>query len=314
MTLQRILLSLLFLLGSPFLSGTIMAKELQVLTSITPLQLIASEILQDVAQPDVLLPPGASPHQYALRPSDISKVHAADLIFWIGPDLERFLEKSLKQTDATVITLLHQDNMDNESIHKKQETETKATDSSSEAAISHSDEHEHGGSDPHIWLDPIHALEIAETIRDAAVIAAPTQQVTLDKNYNEFAAALLSLDKKLSVDFLPLQERPFIVFHDAYHGFVSHYGLLQKDAITVNPSRKAGAKHLAELRDAIINSQAVCIFSEPQFSYSILQTITAGTEVKTAELDPLGQQIQPGKGSYMAFLTGFAQVFKECLE
>lgn len=302
MTLQRILLLSLFLFGFPFLGGTAMAKELQVLTSITPLQLIASEILQDVTQPDVLLPPGASPHQYALRPSDISKVHTADLIFWIGPDLERFLEKPLKQTDATVITLQHEDSM-------HQEHGAKAG-----ALMFQPDEHEHGGADPHIWLDPIQALEIAEIMRDAAVIAAPSQQVTLDKNYNEFAAALLALDKTLSVDFLPLQERAFIVFHDAYHGFVSHYGLLQKDAITVNPSRKAGAKHLAELRDTIINSQAVCIFSEPQFSYSILKTITAGTVVKTAELDPLGQQINPGKGSYLAFFAGFAQVFKECLQ
>ncbi len=290
---QTLLLSLLFTLFLPVAA----ASELKVLASITPLQLIASEILVDVSKPDVLLPPGASPHQYSLRPSDVRKVKQADFIVWIGPGLERFLEKTLSTTDATVLTLLEVADEDSqESQHHEHE------------------DHHHGGTDPHIWLDPMHALEIAEKIRDAAVKAAPEKQSVLNKNYDAFAASLLQQDKRLMDELAPLSEQGFVVFHDAYNGFVKHYNLLQLDAVTVNPSRKAGAKHVSELREAVIQSKAVCVFSEPQFSAAVLKTITSGTSIRTAELDPLGQKIVPGKGAYLAFLADFAQTFKGCLQ
>lgn len=293
MRLQSLLLPLLFTLFLPVAA----ASDLKVLTSITPIQLIASEILADVAKPDVLLPPGASPHQYSLRPSDVRKVKQADLIVWVGPELERFLEKTLSTTNATVLTLLEaEDEHSQESQHQQHE------------------DHHHGGSDPHIWLDPLHALEIAEMIRDAAVKAAPDKQSLLDKNYAEFAAALLEQDKRLMAELALFSQRGFVVFHDAYSGFVKHYNLLQLDAVTVNPSRKVGAKHLSELREAVIQSKAVCVFSEPQFSAAVLQTITSGTSIRTAELDPLGQTIVPKKGAYLTFLEGFAETFKACLQ
>ncbi len=293
MRLQSLLLSLLFTLFLPVAA----ASELKVLASITPLQLIASEILADVTEPDVLLPPGASPHQYSLRPSDVRKVKQADLILWVGPELERFLEKTLSATDATVLTLLEaEDEHSQESQHQQHE------------------DHHHGDTDPHVWLEPIHALEIAGKIRDAAVKAAPDKQSLLDKNYAEFAAALLQQDQHLMAEFAPLNQQGFVVFHDAYSRFVKHYNLLQLDAVTVNPSRKAGAKHVSELREAVIQSKAVCVFSEPQFSAAVLKTITSGTSIRTAELDPLGQKIVPGKGAYLAFLADFARTFKTCLQ
>ncbi|SFF79767.1 zinc ABC transporter substrate-binding protein ZnuA [Neptunomonas qingdaonensis] len=307
---QSFLLSLVFTVFLPVAA----ASELKVLTSIAPIQLIASEILADVTKPDVLLPAGASPHQYSLRPSDVRKVKQADLIFWVGPGLERFLEKTLRLTDARVVQLLESDS-EHAHVHESQHQD--ASDNLLASSQQHKEQHEdhhHGDSDPHIWLDPLHALEIAEVIRDAAVNAAPEQQQILDKNYAEFAEALLQQDKRIMTELAPLSQRGFVVFHDAYSGFVEHYNLLQLDAVTVDPSRKAGAKHIIELREAVIQSKAVCVFSEPQFNAAVLKTITSGTSIRTAELDPLGQKIEPGKGAYLAFLADFAEAFKACLQ
>jgi zinc transport system substrate-binding protein len=314
MHLQRLLSSLLLTVFIP-VAG---AAELKVLTSITPVQLIASEVLAGVAQPEVLLPPGASPHQYSLRPSDVRKVKQADLIFWIGPELERFLEKTLSKTDATVLSFLneeegspHEDEAGHEDEHESQHYDSDET----LLASGHQHEgHDHDGPDPHIWLDPMHALEMAEIIRDEAIKVAPDKQAQLENNYAEFAAGLLEKDQLIMAQLAPLNEQGFIVFHDAYSRFVQRYNLKQLGAVTINPSRKAGAKHLSELRDAVIKSEAVCIFSEPQFSGSILDTIASGTSIRTTELDPLGQETAPGKGAYLAFIAGFAQAFKECLQ
>ena len=70
--------------------------EPRVLTSIKPLQLIAAAVQDGVGTPDVLLPAGASPHHYTLRPSDLRQVKEADLVYWIGPDLEGFLPTVLE--------------------------------------------------------------------------------------------------------------------------------------------------------------------------------------------------------------------------
>ncbi|MBA4246051.1 MAG: zinc ABC transporter substrate-binding protein, partial [Pseudomonas sp.] len=70
--------------------------EVRVLTSIKPLQLIAAAVQDGVGKPGVLLPPGASPHHFTLRPSDIRNVREADLLYWIGPDLETFLPRVLE--------------------------------------------------------------------------------------------------------------------------------------------------------------------------------------------------------------------------
>lgn len=81
------------------------SAEVRVLTSIKPLQLIAAAIQDGVGTPDVLLPPGASPHHFTLRPSDIRNVREADLLYWIGPDLETFLPRVLEGRSATTLAV-----------------------------------------------------------------------------------------------------------------------------------------------------------------------------------------------------------------
>ena len=77
----------------------------QVLTSIKPLQLIAAAVQDGVAEPDVLLPVGASPHHYALRPSDMRRLQQAQLFYWIGPQLEGFLAKPLSSRTQPSLAL-----------------------------------------------------------------------------------------------------------------------------------------------------------------------------------------------------------------
>ena len=290
-----LLFSLLLTMSAP-----VFASEFRVLASITPVQLIASEVLDGITVPDKLLPPGASPHQYSLKPSDVRRIQQADLVLWVGPQLERFLVKSLQQTDAKVLTLLDEE-------HEGEVEE------SSHEGHDHHDGHDHGGVDPHVWLEPFYVLEVASMVRDAAAALKPEYKAQLDANYQRFASRLIGLDKTLMARFMPLSERGFIVFHDAYGRFVEHYQLLQLDAITINPSRKPGAKHLSELRQRVIDSQAVCVFSEPQFSSSVLDAVTAGSEVKIVELDPLGQDIEPQAGAYTVFLQRFADTVHSCL-
>lgn len=283
---------------------SVSAAPVKVLTSIAPLQLIAAELLDGVTEPQRLLPPGASPHQYSLRPSEARLIQDADLVFWVGPALERFLVKPLAAKGDQAIALLP-DQPGNEATHDH--------DHASHADHDDDGHHHHGGIDPHIWLDPYHALQAAKTMHQAIVAEHPELQERLDANLQRFAKALVKLDQRLMARFQPLTQRGFIVFHDAYARFVSHYQLKQLDQVTINPTRKPGAKHLAQLRQRLGNQQAVCIFSEPQFSAAVLAAVVGDAPAKVVEVDPLGQGITPQAGGYIRFLDQFAETFATCL-
>ncbi|AFS47384.1 periplasmic solute-binding family protein [alpha proteobacterium HIMB5] len=69
--------------------------EIKVVTSIKPIHSLASYLMDGVAKPDLIVDGYASPHGFALKPSHAKMLQSADLIFWVGEDLENFLEKPL---------------------------------------------------------------------------------------------------------------------------------------------------------------------------------------------------------------------------
>lgn len=281
---------LLSLLAAP-------VSALQLEASVKPLQLVAAALLEGISEPGLLVPPEASPHHYALKPSDMRALARADLVVWVGPELELFLVKPLQQTDARILQL-----MEGESGEA----------STGEAHHAHEGEHHHE-VDAHLWMDPVLMLEAAQRMRDALVEIEPGRRADLDANFERFAAALLSKDRELRQRLMPLVERGFFVFHDAYGRFVSHYGLRQLGYFTVDPGRQPGARHLAQIRDQLVQREAVCVFSEPQFRSAVVEAVTEGTGVRHGELDPLARDIAPGPEAYLQYLDALVGEFERCL-
>ena len=138
---------------SLFIAGAAQA-EVKVLTSIKPLQLIAAAVQDGVAVPEVLLPPGASPHNYALRPSDVRRVQSVDLLYWIGPDMESFLPRVLK--GRSLPTVVVQDLAGMKLRRFGEDSHSHADD-----ADEHDHDHRPGSLDAHLWLSTVNARVIA---------------------------------------------------------------------------------------------------------------------------------------------------------
>lgn len=133
--------------------------EVRVLTSIKPLQLIAAAVQDSVGKPEVLLPPGASPHNYALRPSDVRRVGEVELLYWIGPDMETFLPRVIKSRTLPSVAVQSLPGMhlrhfggDNAS-HDDNEHDHDADE--------HDHDHRPGSLDSHLWLSTVNARVIA---------------------------------------------------------------------------------------------------------------------------------------------------------
>nr|WP_142017301.1 zinc ABC transporter substrate-binding protein ZnuA [Serratia fonticola] len=289
-----------------------------VVTSIRPLGFIASAIADGVTPTEVLLPDGASPHDFALRPSDIQRLRTADLVLWVGPDMEAFLTKSLAQLPANkqlaiselaqVKPLLMKGDDDDDHDHDH------ATDSHSHAANDDGHDHHHGEYNMHIWLSPEVAKVTAIAIHDRLLELMPQNKDKLDANLRQFEDQLAQTDKNIVKMLTPVQGKGYFVFHDAYGYFEKHFGLSPIGHFTVNPEIQPGAQRLHQIRTQLVEQKAVCVFAEPQFRPAVINAVAKGTQVRSGTLDPLGIGIALGKDSYGNFLTALSSQYVSCLK
>ena len=296
------------LLASVLAFSASVSQAASVLVSIKPISLIAAELLQGVTTVDTLLPDGASPHDFSLRPSDRRKVDEADLVIWIGHETEPYLEKVIDSANVQHFAWLEQDESHDE--HQ------------SEHVDEHEHEHEHekqthteqDHDDIHPWLSPESAGHFAQRLSERLQTTFPNNVSAIQANTQQFINSLQAFDNASKTRLAPLKQKGFFVFHDAYAGFVDHFELNQVGYFTIDPSRKPGAKHLARLRQQLESSDAQCVFIEPQYSPALIEAITRNLTINRAELDPLASGIPIGRGGYIKYMSGLVDEFTQCLE
>ncbi|MEF1284261.1 zinc ABC transporter substrate-binding protein ZnuA [Vibrio sp. M250220] len=274
------------------------ANATQVLTSIKPIQLIAIEIMQNTSSPEVILASNTSPHDYALRPSDVKRIRNADVIIWFGKDLEPFLSKVV-EGQSNVLTLSKIEGLELREYQGDHHDH---------------DGHDHGSHDPHFWLGYKPTMQVAKAIADMlAGMDAANAQVYAD-NLKVFEDKLAAQQQAIEKQLTPIKQDGYFVFHDAYGYFEQDFALNQLGFFTVSPDRKPGAKTLISIRKALASEQAKCVFSEPQFTPAVVESVTRGSNAKVGVLDPIGSDVQAVSGGYFILKQNLADSFSHCLQ
>ncbi|WP_447744261.1 zinc ABC transporter substrate-binding protein ZnuA [Pseudomonas nicosulfuronedens] len=296
------------------------SAEVSVLTSIKPLQLIAAAIQDGEGTPDVLLPPGASPHSYSLRPSDIRRVRDAQLFYWVGPDLENFLPKVLAARKGPSVALQDQAGMHlrkfadfSESNHPAHDEEHDDHDADNDD-LGHDHDHRPGMIDAHLWLLPANAQVIAARMAEDLAIADPANASRYQANLKAFDERMETLDARLKQRIAPLKGKPFFVFHEAFDYFEEAYGLRHAGVFAVSADVQPGARHVAAMRTQLQKAGPSCIFSEPPIRPRLADTLSQGLPVRLAELDDLGVGVKVDAQGYESLLGNLADEFAGCLE
>lgn len=297
------------------------AAQADVLTSIKPLGFIASAITEDVTETKVLLPVSASPHDYSLKPSDVSQLQSAQLVVWVGDGLESFLEKSVEKLPKEKVLTLE----DVEAIEAIVEKSKKSEDKD-EHGHSHKHDHKHKGhnhdhhghshdhdEDWHIWLSTDASEVIAEQIAARLSEQLPEQKAKIAENLAKFKANLTAKKAEISAQLAPVKSKGYYTFHDAYGYFEDAYGLNSLGSFTINPTVAPGAKTLAKIKKNISQHKAQCLFAEPQFTPKVIETLAKETKVNIGQLDPLGAKITLSATAYPEFLQALADEFHHCL-
>lgn len=379
-----------------FSAGLAHAEVPRVATDIAPIHSLVSMVMQGAGSPDLIIPPGASPHSYAMRPSEARAVAKADLVVWVGPSLAPWLEEPMSSLaqgaerltlqDVEGIRLLtnrsgvafeahdheghddhdghddhaghddheghdhsareghgdHEDHKDHDGHddhaghddHGDHEGHDHADHEGHDDHKGHDDhanhdEHDHdaheeadaheghnhapGALDPHIWLDPQNAMVWLDAIAASLSAQDPENAALYADNAAQAQAQLVDLQADIQAELTPLRGQKFVVFHDAYHYFEARFDVEASAAISLSDGAAPSAARLAEVRDVVKDTQAACVFTEPQFNAGLVEALQDGTALKSASLDPIGAALEPGVDMYPALLRDLAAAFSSCL-
>ena len=296
--------------------------EINVVASVKPVHSLVSGVMDGVGKPDLIVQGSASPHTYSLRPSQARQLEDADLVFWMGHELESFLEQPLEAiaTKAHVVELIDSSKLKKIQMREGGMFDAHAHDDHDEhEGHDDHDEHEghddhgHGEFDVHVWLDPENAKVLVNEIKLALIELDPVNASKYEANSNKMNTKLDQLIDEVSKKLESEQGKGYVVFHDAYQYFEQRFGMSAVGSITVSPEVVPGANRIRELKEKINELNAHCVFSEPQFEPKLVSTVIEGTQANTGVLDPLGASIKDGPELYFTLIRNMADSLHECL-
>jgi len=317
------------------------AQKLNVVTSIRPIQSLVENVSQGLADVNVLVPANASPHNYALKPSDAQNLQNADVIFWIDEHFESFLEKSIDTLPKNALKIAfaeqpgvlvlnsrelkltadqeehddhaHEEEHSDHDDHEDHEDHEDHDEHTEEGGHTDHEGHDHGEHDLHIWLDPANAKTMTSIIAETLAARDPENAQTYKKNAAAFIAELDEKTNTIGDQLAPFSDKHFVTFHDAYQYFENSFEMKSAGVVTLSPETKPGAKRLKELKAALATNEISCIFSEPQFDAKLVDLAIEGTAVKSAQLDPLGANLEAGASFYIELLEQISNDMAACL-
>ena len=333
----------IFIILIPLFFSFSARAEVNVVTTIKPLHSLISSVMEGVGKPSLIIEGTNNPHTFVFKPSHAEMIENADIVFWIGEDLEAFMEKPLESLakNAKTISFMDlasieklkfreqnifddhddhghddhddhghkDDDHDDHDDHDGHDDEHDGHDDHDDHA-GHHDGHNHGEFDAHIWLDPANAKEMVLEISHELSELDPSNKSKYEDNASKTIVALDKLieevDKSLSKDI------SYIVFNDAYQYFEKRFGVIPAGALTLNPDVLPGAKQIADIQDVINDKGIKCIFSEPQYNPKIIETLGNDMNISTGVMDPLGAYIDAGPSMYSELINEIANSIKNC--
>ena len=310
------------------------AEPPDVVVSIKPIHSLVAGVMRGMGEPTLLIEGAGSPHTYSLRPSEARAIADADVVFWVGEGLETFLAGPLATLapDSRLVALgaapgvmllpTRSGGMWDEHDHDEHGGEEADHDQHDAPHEDHAAEAGHGeaehddgrgASDMHVWLDPQNAEAMVDTIAATLAETDPDNADSYERNAARLREGLDRLDRQLAETLAPVVDRPFVVFHDGYQYLERRYGLNAIGSISVGPDRRPGARRLGEIRAMLEETDAACVFAEPQFEPALVETVIEGTSARAGVLDPLGAELDEGPDQYFRLLDALAGSLVHCL-
>ena len=321
-------------LTTTLMGGWAYADTPQVAVDIAPVHSLVARVMDGVGTPDLIIQPGASPHEYSLRPSEAAALQNANLVFWIGPDLTPWLTDTIKTLapDAAVTALMevdgtiklefregalfeahaHEDDDDHvDEAHDGHDEEARHDDHDDDETGHEG--HGQGAHDPHAWLSPQNAMTWLNVIAGQLSAADPDNAGAYFTNAAAGRTEMEALIGEVIATLDPVRDGQFLVFHDAYQYFEMDFDFPASGAISIGDASDPSPARIAEIQDRIAEQGIDCVLAEPQFNPGLVATVLDGTEAGTGMLDPLGSDLEPGPALYSQLIRNLSTALAGCM-
>ena len=303
-----------------FSNFNVFASETKgVITTIKPIESLVNAVIGDTGKTVSLIPPEISPHEFRLKPSDVRILQNSNIVFYISSHLETGIVKMFKNLPKNIktINLMEETGIDHLSIRDNEAWELHDHDDHDKHDAKdekHDDHDKHDTNDDiHIWLDPDNAIKIVRKINKELSLFFPKNAMIYNDNSSKLINEIESLKIELKKELLPIKDKPYIVFHDAYQYFERAFELNAIGSIALENDVASSPKQISFIKDKILKSQATCVFQEPQFDSKLVNTVVEGTKARIGILDPIGVNIVEKENFYLQLLRNMSKSLKKCL-
>lgn len=273
----------------------------QVVVTLKPIHSLVASLMIGRGVPALLLEGRTSPHTTALKPSQRKLLQSADLLVWVGPTFEVFLEKATRGfRHERLLSLAEEPEM----FLLPQAC----------AQCTHAQGQPEKMLDGHIWLDPLNGVTIARAVLKRLVVLDPEGRELYEKNFAALQKELKALDQEIRTLLKPYTHKPFFVVHQAYAYFIHRYHLQTPYTILANPEHLLHPESLLTLSEFLKKYPKGCVFFEPQFTtvFEKLRTFVKVRGGQIGKIDPLGVEDVPGPGLYCLLLRRCARSLVWC--
>lgn len=318
-------------LGMSVAVANAFAEVPRVATDILPIHSLVAQVMDGLGEPALVVPPGASPHGYAMRPSEARALGNADIVFWVGDALEPWFAGAAENlaADAVIVEMLE---VDGSILHEFRDQAVFDPHEGERQPAGHDDDHDdhqesepdahgeddghdhahHGDHDPHAWLDPENGKLWLDAIADELSRADPANSDLYRENARRGMAAIDAAVQEARTVLAPVRGNTFVVFHDAYQYFEKRFELPVAAAISAGDGSAPSPARLSRIRKRLAGAGPVCVFAEPQFNPGLVATVSEGLGANTVVIDPLGTQLAPGPSLYPALLRQMSMSVAGC--
>jgi len=308
----RFAVSLLLALLVALCSPAVLAQT-KVVTSIKPLQMIASAITDGISEPEVLIPSDQSYHHFTLRPSMLRTLRQADLFVWVGPELETYLSDAVVQAGAygrqLQVLSLPELQVHHAGLHGEDRREVLIPDEGLHAG------HKHRQSDtidPHVWLDTDNARLIAQAMAAALTELDPANANSYAVNLAQFNQRLTALEQSIDAQSLLPADSQYAVYHNAFQYFERQFGLQHELVFVASEELQPGVRHMMTVRRAVENTPLNCLLEDVTTQAATVETLLGDKQLRRIRVDTVGQNLSAGPMAYIQLMDNLADAFRQC--
>ncbi len=284
------------------------ASPPKVVATILPVHGLVAGVMAGVGAPWLLIKGGASPHHHALRPSETRALSRADVVFWVGPWLESYLEKPIRSLGAKARTVALSELLGLGILPARRAAEFKGRGTGHPPGASESNV-----ADPHIWLDPLNAMAMADGIARALARTDPANGARYRANAKDLRRRIETLTGELTALVGPVKDVPYLVYHDAFQYFERRFAMAAIGAVTPSEESRPGPRRLQLLRALIRRHRVRCIFVEAGAPAPLVTALDPEGVLSRVKLDPLGFRVAPGPDHYVTMMRANARAMVRCL-